>query len=52
LDNRQDHERSISKLVWQNRRGFLMKRYDDETLTLEGWNRFWTWLGKKIGLLI
>ncbi len=25
---------------------------ENETLTLEGWNRFWTWLGKKIGLLI
>ena len=31
-----------------------MKRYDedDETFALEGWNRFWNWLGKKIGLLI
>jgi len=52
LDNRQDHERSISKLVWQNRRGFSMKRYDDETFALEGWNSFWNWFGKKIGLLV
>jgi len=25
---------------------------DDETFTLEGWNRFWNWLGKKIGVLL
>lgn len=29
-----------------------MKKYNDETFTLEGWNRFWNWLGKKIGLLL
>jgi len=29
-----------------------MKRYDDETFALEGWNSFWNWFGKKIGLLV